>query len=181
MNYTELAKSIIPKLILLSKIINNPEISPVVRRYNQELALREVARSIYAKIYDMNAFDFEIEHTQGTGIDDRHIMLAKIASDSVSSGGTATLEAQLSNFVMATIDKAQHDAVNNAIQSGKHPTVQRYEVGNCCAWCKSKVGVFTKPDSSIFARHRDCDCVIKTSGYKSRNGLLKNYVKPKDR
>lgn len=181
MDYTKLANSIAPKVLLLARLINNPEISPSIRRYNQEMALREIGRSIYEKIYDMNAFDFEIEHTQGVGMDDRYIMLAKIASDSVSTGGVGLLESQLKNFVMSSIDKAQHDAVNTAIQSGKHPTVQRYEIGNCCGWCKSKVGTFTNPTPDIFARHRDCDCVIKTSGYKSRNGLLKNYAKAKSK
>lgn len=84
-NYAALVTTIEPQVRAAVAIINNPEIEPEVRQRNQEILLREVGQAIYEKVYDMNAFDMEIEHTKGAGIDDRYFGLAKVASDSVST------------------------------------------------------------------------------------------------
>lgn len=180
MDYFKLNESIIKKLLEVLALINNPEIDPEIRQLNQEILFREVGSAVYAKVYDMNAFDFEIEHTRGPGIDDRYYGLAKVASNAVSAGAIG-LDQYVRNYVDTMAAKAQHDAMRNAKQSGKYPTVTRQMNGETCAWCKSLVGTYTNPDSEVFMRHRGCDCSIITEGYRSRNGLLKNYVKPKDR
>lgn len=84
-NYAELVQTILPQVQAAVTIINNPEIEPEVRQRNQEILLREVGKAIYNKVYDMNAFDMEIEHTKGAGIDDRYFGLAKVLSDGVSN------------------------------------------------------------------------------------------------
>ena len=67
-----------------------------------------------------------------------------------------------------------------ALQSGQTPMVNRQAIGaTTCAWCRGKVGTYEDPDPEVFARHASCDCKIFTSGYKTRNGLLDNYKKPK--
>lgn len=178
MNYTNFAKTVEFEIYELLKIINNPKISPNVRINANQIAMSSIANAIYAKIYDMNAFDFEIEHTQGVGADNVRINgISRILNDSISNGGESLALSRVQNFIRSNIDKAQNDAFITAKQSGKHPKVERIEIGNCCKWCKGKVGTYYDPDPSVFARHRDCDCIIKTSGYKSRNGLLKNYAK----
>lgn len=85
-DYGNLANSLAPKVLAGVALINNPEIQPETRQRNQEIFLREVGKSIYEKTYDMNAFDMEIPHTKGAGIDDRYYGLAKVASNSVSTG-----------------------------------------------------------------------------------------------
>lgn len=85
-DYGKLANSLAPKVLKAVALLNNPEIAPETRQRNQEILLREVAKSIYEKTYDMNAFDMEISHTKGPGIDDRYYGLAKVASNSVSTG-----------------------------------------------------------------------------------------------
>lgn len=87
LDYGKKARELVPKVLEGIKIINNPEIQPEVRQRNQEIFLREVGNTIYHKTYDMNAFDMEIEHTKGSGIDDRYYGMAKVASNSVSTGG----------------------------------------------------------------------------------------------
>lgn len=176
MNYTKLADSIIDKVIMAMLLINNPEIDPETRQFNQEILFKEVGDSVYAKVYDMNAYDFGIEHTKGRGMDMRYLGLAKIASDSISTGSLA-LSSRVRNFLDQTIAQAQEDAQRVAIESGKHPIVIRKLNGETCKWCASLAGTYENPDSEVFRRHRDCDCTIETRGYKSRNGLLKNYVK----
>lgn len=180
MDYGAFTETIAPKVLKAVALINNPEIDPEVRQLNQEILLREVGQAVYAKIYDMNAFDFDIAHTTGPGLDDRYYGLAKVASYSVSTG-TLGIEEYITNYIYNIIGKAQQDAFINADQSNKHPRVTRSESANACQWCRSKVGVYTNPPPEVFQRHGGCRGSIITEGFKSRNGLLKNYVKPQDR
>lgn len=85
-DYGKLANSLAPKVLAGVALLNNPEVQPDTRQRNQEIYLREVAKAIYEKTYDMNAFDMEIPHTTGPGIDDRYYGMAKVASNSVSTG-----------------------------------------------------------------------------------------------
>lgn len=176
MNYADLIKTIKPQVLSAMVTINNPEIAPEVRQLNQEILLRGVGKSIYDKVYDMNAFDFGVEHTSGSGIDDRYYGLAKVASGSVSTGKVG-VEEYVDNYLTSMASKAQHDSFKNAEQSRKHPVVKRTENSDACKWCQSKTGSFTSPSSDVFARHGGCEGKIVTEGYKSRNGLLDGYKK----
>lgn len=86
-DYGKLANSLTPKVLSAIALLNNPEIEPATRQRNQEIFLREVGKAIYEKTYEMNAFDMDIAHTVGDGIDDRYYGMAKVASNSVSTGG----------------------------------------------------------------------------------------------
>jgi len=87
LDYGKKARELTPKVLEGIRLLNNPEIEPETRQRNQEIFLREVAQTIYAKTYEMNAFDMDIAHTTGSGIDDRFYGMAKVASNSVSTGG----------------------------------------------------------------------------------------------
>lgn len=176
MNYSDLVESIAPQLLDAVTFINNPEIAPEVRQLNQEILFRQVGQAIYDKVYEMNAYDFEIEHTTGAGIDDRYYGLAKVASGSVSAG-TVGLDEYINGYLTGMASKAQHDSFKNASESNKHPTVTRKTNGKSCKWCSSKAGTYTNPSPEIFKRHGACNCSISTEGYKSRNGQLSNYKK----
>lgn len=180
MDYAKLNRTILAKVMRALALINNPEIDPEIRQLNQEILFREVGTAVYAKVYDMNAYDFEIEHTKGIGIDDRYYGLAKVSAASVSTGALG-LQEYVKNYLDHVASKAQQDAMVNARQSGKFPTVTRTTNGDTCKWCRSLAGTYTNPSSEVFRRHGGCDCNIKTEGYRSRNGLLSNYVKPSDR
>lgn len=86
LDYGKAADMLTPKVLEGIKLLNNPEIAPDTRQLNQEIFLREVAKAIYDKTYEMNAFDMQIPHTKGDGIDDRYYGMAKVASNSVSTG-----------------------------------------------------------------------------------------------
>lgn len=180
MDYSQLAPTILPQMMEAVRLINNPEIDPDIRQLNHEILFREVGQAVYAKVYDMNAFDMEIPHTTGPGIDDRYFGLAKVASASVSNGDLGMAE-YVGGYINSVIAMAQQHATTNAQQSGKHPTVTRSTTGKkTCQWCRNLAGTYTNPTPDVFRRHGACDCSIKTEGYKSRNGLLKNYVKPQN-
>ncbi len=176
MDYAALNDTIHKKVMAALAIINNPEIAPDVRQLNQEILFKEVGAAVYAKVYDMNAFDYEIEHTTGDGIDDRHFGLAKVAAGSISAGAIG-LPQLVRNYLDTMASKAQSDATRNARQSGKRTRVTRKMNGETCDWCQSLAGTYENPDSEIFKRHRACDCSIITEGYRTRNGLLNNYSK----
>ena len=176
MNYSGLNDTIIKKVLAALAIINNPEIDPEVRQLNQETLFREVGTAVYAKVYNMNAFDYEIEHTVGSGIDDRYYGLAKVAAASVSAGALG-LPLLVRNYLDTMASKAQADATHNARQSGHRTKVTRKMNGETCDWCESLAGTYENPDSEVFKRHRGCDCQIITEGYRTRNGLLDNYAK----
>ena len=176
MDYAGLNDTIQKKVMAALAIINNPEVAPDVRQLNQEILFREVGAAVYAKVYNMNAFDYEIEHTTGPGIDDRHFGLAKVASASVSAGALG-LGLLVRNYLDTMASKAQQDATHNARQSGKRTRVTRKMNGETCGWCESLAGTYENPDSEVFKRHRGCDCSIITEGYRTRNGLLGNYSK----
>ena len=177
MDYSRLNDTIAAKVMAALALINNPEIDPEIRQLNQEILFREVGAAVYAKVYEMNAFDFEIEHTKGAGIDDRYYGLAKVASASIATGGAVALGTLVRNYLDTMASKAQNDAVVNARQSGKRTKVTRKMRGETCDWCESLAGTYENPDSEVFKRHRGCDCSIETEGYRTRNGLLNNYMK----
>lgn len=79
----------------------------------------------------------------------------------------------------SVLAQAQAEAFNNGKSMQKHPTLIRRLVGETCSWCRDLVGEHTNPQPIYFARHDNCDCLIKVSGYNTRNGLLKNYKKKK--
>lgn len=84
-DYATLIKTIQPAVESAIATINNPEIAPEVRQRNQEILLKAVGQAIYEKVYDMNAFDYELDNTRGIGIDNRYFGLAKVISGSIST------------------------------------------------------------------------------------------------
>lgn len=174
MNYAALNKTVLAKVMKAIATINNPEISPEIRQLNQEILLKEVGTSVYDKVYEMSAFDYSIENTKGDGMDDRYFGLAKIAAGSVSTG-TKGLESQVQAYLDNAAGQAQMHAFRNAKETGNRPKVTRIAVGKTCDWCASMAGTYTNPSPDVFRRHDGCNCEIRTEGYKSRNGLLKNY------
>jgi len=178
MDYAKLNRTILDKVMAAILLINNPEIDPVTRQKNHEILFRAVGGAVYAKIYHMNAFDFEIDYTTGPGIDERYYGLAKVAAAAPSTG-VLGLKEYVKNFLDYSASAAQRDATRTARQSGKRPIVIRGVSGDTCKWCRSKAGEYTDPPNEIFHRHGGCDCPIRTEGYKTRNGLLDNYVKLK--
>lgn len=171
MNYDALTDTILKDLENEIAIVNNPEVDPETRRYNLEIVLREVGEQVYDVVYQMNAYDMDISYTNGKTINNAYYGLAKNISDSISTGGKATIEAQIQEWLSNQVLKAQYDAFWNAKDYSKYPTVERRAAPGCCAWCEAVAGTFVEPDGEVFRRHDNCRCSIKTSGYKTKNGL----------
>lgn len=78
------------------------------------------------------------------------------------------------------LSKAQSEAFRNALSLDRHLTLMRTVLGTCCKWCRSKAGTYINPEGEDFARHANCNCLFTVSGYKSRNGILNNYVRSRN-
>lgn len=171
MNYDKLGATISADLYDAIAAINNTEIDPEVRQRNLEILFREIGTDVYDVIYAMNAWDMDIEYTLGVGINDAYYGLAKNVSDSISTGGRSNIEAQISEWLSNQILKGQFDAFNTARESGKMPTVTRYEPSNCCDFCHQfRNMTFIDPSPEVWRRHDRCKGRIETSGYKTKNG-----------
>lgn len=176
MDYSRLAPSIQGEMLNAVKLILNPEIDPEVRTYNLEILLRECGVEIYDVIYAMNAYDFGIEYTTGLGIDNYYYTLAKALSDSVSLGGYDEIATKIEDYIYHQITKGQFDAFETAVNNGQHPTAERIEPSNCCAFCRDREwGKVSYPDKEMWRRHDHCRGIIRTQGYRSRNGTLSGY------
>lgn len=181
MNYGILPEEILSKVMTLVGLINNIEVSPDVRRRYMEQLFRTVNAAVYNKIYEMNAWDMLIPHTTGKDIGKQHLGISKIAAGSPVTG--IELTPLVLENLQAMSGKAQDDAMATAQSSGKVPQMKRSATSRKpCDWCKEKDTRgrwVVDPDSEQFRRHAHCSCEIYTAGYKSRNGLLDNYVKEK--
>lgn len=171
MNYEALGLTIKDDLKEAIYLINNPEIEPDVRQMNLEVLFRETGEQVYKVIYAMNAWDMDIEFTEGSGINDFYYGLAKNVSDSISTGGRSNTDAQIDEWLSNQILKAMWDAFTTAKENGKYPTVTRNEPANCCDFCAQfRNMTFVDPSPDVFRRHDRCKGTITTSGYKTRNG-----------
>lgn len=178
MNYSDFLSTISKDMKEAVALINNPEVVPEIRRRNFEILFKEIGDDIYFMIYDMNAFDFEIQGTIGAGQNNAYYNLAKVVSDGISTSNKTLIWDTVDNWMNNVVGKAQHDAFVTARSLGKYPIVTRSLRGSKsgpCEWCKAHVGTFIDPSPEVFGRHSDCHCVIKTEGYNSRNGTLNNY------
>lgn len=172
MNYEKLGLTVRDDLQAAVAAINNPEIEPEIRQRNLEILFKQAGSEIYNVVYSMNAWDMEVDYTTGRGIDDAYYGLAKVVSDSISVGGKSDAIAAVDDWLTnQVIFKAQEDAFQTAFDSEKHPIVERIAAPNCCTWCSLHAGIFSDPEPEVFRRHERCRCTIKTSGYRTRNGV----------
>lgn len=91
-----------------------------------------------------------------------------------------TIDRLMGSYYNSLQGSAQEEAFRNAQSMQKHPTLTRSVNGvGDCKWCVSKSGTYTNPKGDDFRRHAKCDCKFEVSGYRSRNGELRNYSKKK--
>lgn len=89
-----------------------------------------------------------------------------------------TIDRLMGSYYNSLQGSAQEEAFRNAQSMQKHPTLTRSVNGvGDCKWCVSKSGTYTNPKGDDFRRHAKCDCKFEVSGYRSRNGELRNYSK----
>lgn len=134
----------------------------------------EFAQKLYADVsylFDSQAIRSVIE----TDYNDQVYALAqKIVRDNSFALQDKSI---MKEYFDTILGRAEEEAFRNAQSLEKHPTLTRQVVGETCGWCVARQGTWSDPDGSLFARHDNCDCIIKVSGYKTRNGVIRNYKK----
>lgn len=173
-----------PELLRLVQILNDPAISPELRKRALAAAFTQIGQSIYGSAYRMTAYDFEIMETIGSGLDPQLALgLARNISDSIATGDLGTANDQVAAYAVNATGIALTHATITAGQLGKFRTLQiRLRGKGDCDWCRAKArrGKIVNPSAQDFHRHTNCNCFYEVQGFKSRNGELKNYRPPRE-
>lgn len=143
-----------------------------------KLAFNLVGSDFYVQMFDANSALFDSTAIGTTDYNEMAIQIDGLARKLVQNYNLGReTKPIVKEFYDSALGRAQNEAFVNAISLDKHPTLTRSIVGETCGWCIGLAGVHTYPESDMFARHDNCDCLFVVSGYNSRNGILTNYRK----
>lgn len=159
-------------------------ISPQNKRLELTKIFSKHGRFFFKKLFDANSKVFDSTTIGTNGFQNPNDQVETLAAKLVQN---YYLNREIAVIVKAFYDsvlaQAGEEAFKNAISLDKHPTIQRFlsytSKKGPCDFCRTLAnkGAVIYPDRMDFARHDDCHCTIKTSGFNSRNGKLKNYIK----
>lgn len=179
MEFSKVATDTAESMDTVVKYILSLDIDPIEKKARLAKAFRIVGSEFYSKLYGANSEVFD-SMAIGTLINLDYNQIDRLADKLVQNYVLGReIDYLVKDYYDSELGRAQNEAFQNALSLDKHPTLERIIVGETCSWCVAKAGVHLYPSGEDFARHRDCDCIFKVSGYNSRNGILKNYVKEK--
>lgn len=151
-------------------------ISPTEKRKQIIKALQAIGVKYHQNIFNATSLVYgSTISTTGVALQTQTAQLAVILVRNHALGRNITEYTQ--TYYDNLTSKAQSESFENAISMQRSPTLTRIIVGETCDWCVNLAGVHKEPTPDLFARHSSCDCLRIPSGYNTRNGLLKNYVK----
>lgn len=178
MNFSGVAKDLGRQMEKVVAYILSLDISPAEKRLRLTRAFGIVGNEFFDKMFKDNSYLFDSEAIGTMGFQNPEDQIERLSAKLVQNYnlGRKTNEIVVGFFDSVLAD-AQHEAFENGKSLGKVPTLTRSLVGETCGWCRDRVGTFTYPDSELFARHDNCDCLFIVRGYNSRNGILTNYRK----
>lgn len=157
------------------------DISPDDKRTQIAHVVRTVARHYHGQLYGAVSEVLDSAAMTSAGLADPDGQIDRLAQKIVRNDalGRNTSTVLVTEYYNTVLGRLQAEAFANANSMQRHPTLTRTaNIGKPdCEWCVEKSGVYTNPKSEDFGRHDRCDCVFEISGYKTRNGLLKNYKK----
>lgn len=155
------------------------DVSPEDKEALLVQAFETVGRAFADKTFNDISYLLDSEAIGGEIAIDEDAQIARLAQKIVRDNAFELNDERITKeYFDVLLARSEEIAFRNAQSLDKHPTLERRATGReTCAWCEERVGVFPYPDSEMFKRHDDCDCIFIVSGYKSRNGTLKNYRK----
>lgn len=178
MNFSATATDISKQMSKVVDYILNLDISPAEKKKRLIKAFGIVGNEFFGKMFEDNSLLFDSTALKTLGFQNPDGQIERLSSKLVQNHNlTRPNNAIVKEFFDSVLGDAQNEAFNNGRSLGKVPTLTRTLVGETCAWCRARVGTFTYPDSELFARHDNCDCLFIVKGYNSRNGILTNYRK----
>lgn len=171
------AENILPAI----RYILSLDIKPSDKQSRIADAINLIGSDFYVQMFNANSEVFNSTAIDTTDYSQMNSQVESLATKIVRQYSLdRVIDPIVKGFYDTALGKAQEEAFRNAISLDKHPTLTRSLVGETCKWCRDLVGTHLYPDAKYFARHDNCDCLIVTSGYNSRNGVLRNYVKHKN-
>lgn len=176
MDFHEVTVSVSEQATKIIQRILAMNISTTEKRKQITKALQAIGVKYHQNIFNATSLVYgSTMSTAGIALQTQTAQLAVILVRNHALGRNITEYIQ--TYYDNLTDKAQSESFENAISMQRSPTLTRTIVGETCNWCVGLAGVHTNPTNDLFARHSSCDCRIEVSGYNTRNGLLKNYVK----
>lgn len=178
MNFSATASDIGRQMDKVVNYILSLNLSPEEKRRRLKIAFKIVGDEFYNKMFIDNSELFDSAAFGTLGFQDPEDQIERLSAKLVQNDNLGRKNtAIVKGFFDSVLGDAQNQAFNNAKSLGKVPTLTRSLVGETCEWCRERVGTFINPDSELFARHDNCDCLFMVKGYNSRNGILTNYRK----
>lgn len=178
MEFSKVATDVAKSMRAVVNYILELGISPDEKVARLVKAFRIVGNDFYKQMFDANSRVFDSAALDTLGFDNSDGQIERLAEKLVQNYNLGRqTDTLVKDFYDSELGQAQSEAFRNAVSLEKHPTLTRIMVGETCKWCQSMAGVHVNPTGEMFARHADCDCIFKVSGYNSRNGLLTNYRK----
>lgn len=178
MNFSPTAKDISNQTIKVVNYILSLNISPLEKRRRLTKAFGIIGNEFFDKMFTDNSRLFDSEAIKSLGFENPEDQIERLSAKMVQNHNLGRKnDAIVTGFFDSLLGDAQKEAFDNGISLGKVPTLTRSLVGETCEWCVARTGTFTYPDSELFRRHDNCDCLFMVSGYNSRNGILTNYRK----
>lgn len=145
-----------------------------------ERIFRSVGEEFYLQMFEANSYLFDSTALGTLGWDKMDEAISALSRTIVSNATTGIdYEQAVQSFFNSGLGKAMSNAFQNANSMQKHPVMYRRLSGaKDCEFCRSVAGTHVNPEPIHFARCcSNCNCIIEVSGYKTRNGLVNNYVK----
>jgi len=178
MNFSATASDIGKQMTKVVNYILSLNILPEEKRARLTKAFGIVGNEFFDKMFADNSELFDSTAIGTTGFKNPEGQIERLSAKLVQNYNLGRkTDAIVVEFFDSVLGDAQKEAFDNGRSLGKVPTLTRSLVGETCSWCVARAGTFTYPDSELFARHDNCDCLFMVSGYNSRNGLLTNYRK----
>lgn len=178
MNFEPAANDISRLMAELLQLIVGMNVSPAAKKDLLIKSFGMVGAEFYEKIFNDCSTVFDSTAIKTLGMQDLDDQTGRLAQKLIRNDALGRVTNQIvDGYFNSLLANAQNEAFKNAVSLDKVPTLTRSLRGETCGWCQAKVGTWTNPSGELFARHDNCDCKIVVSGYKSRNGELKNYTK----
>ena len=178
MNFSATATDLSKQMNKVVDYILGLDISPAEKRARLIKAFGIVGNEFFGKMFADNSILFDSEAISTLGFQNPDGQIERLSAKLVQNHNlTRPNCAMVKEFFDSVLGYAQNEAFNNGRSLRKVPTLTRSLVGETCEWCRARTGTFTYPDSELFSRHDNCDCLFIVKGYNSRNGILTNYRK----
>lgn len=178
MNFSDVATDMGQQVLKVVEYILGLDISPADKRARLTRVFGVIGEEFFDKLFADNSLLFDSQAIKTSGFSNPEDQIQRLSAKLVQNYNLGRRnDVIVKEFFDSVLGDAQHEAFRNAQSLGKVPTLTRRLVGETCSWCTARVGTFTNPDGTMFARHDNCDCLFITQGYNSRNGLLTNYRK----